>query len=111
MDIRSITSSDECSTEGAEHIASRLSRCESAFLTALSELREATSVEIAHQACENHGGRESVRKRAAKLVRDGTIKIVGSRRCRVTNRQAKTYCGTTLGFREQMCILKGIDIA
>jgi len=99
MDTRSISSGDPCSTAGAEHIASRLSRCEMAFLAALSELGEATSVEVAHQACDNHGRRESVRKRAAKLVRDGTIKIVGSRRCRITNRQAKTYSGTTLGFR------------
>ena len=70
---------------GAAHAEQNLGKWQQEFLEVLRRCATpATAQEVA-------AGNESLRKRAAELVRLGYARVAGVRRCRVTNQKASVY--------------------
>ena len=73
------------SRNGAAHAGKSLGRWQIEFLEELRRHKTpATAQEIAD-------GKESLRKRAAELVRLGYARVAGMRRCRITGQKASVY--------------------
>jgi len=85
------SSDPETSQLAAEHIKPSLTRLRRMFLQSLVELGQSTANEAAWHATGDHTLRESIRKRAAELVKSGEIEIVGKRQCKVTGVAANVY--------------------
>ena len=75
----------------AEHIRPSLSRLRRMFLETLARIGPATANEVAWAATEDHTLRESIRKRAAEVVKTGEARIVAKRSCKVTGMMANVY--------------------
>ena len=80
------------SSEAAAWIVPQLADCQLRFISALATLGQpATAVEVAHAADATHGGRETIRKRAAELLHAGVIRESGRRPCQITKATARTF--------------------
>lgn len=80
------------STQSACAVVPFLADYQARFVIALRQLRlPSTANEIASKADDTQAGRESIRKRAAELVRSGAIREVGRRTCRVTGASARVF--------------------
>jgi hypothetical protein len=91
------------SHQAAAEIAGKLGYCAANMLDAFRYLGEATASEAAQLAADAEvtEGRptqaESYRKRAGELERAGRITVTGTRKCRVSGKQARTFRATTTG--------------
>ena len=83
------------SHQAAAQIAGKLGYYAAGMLQAVTTLGEATASEAARHAREADGSNvisvESYRKRAGELERAGKIEVVGTRKCKVTGKQARTF--------------------
>lgn len=85
------------SHQAAAEIGGKLGYCAAGMLDAFRYLGEATASEAAKLASDAEvvEGRptaaESYRKRAGELERAGRIAVTGTRKCRVSGKQARTF--------------------
>lgn len=94
------TSDPPTSRQAAVEISGKLGYCAAGMLQAFKHLGQATASEAAAHAYEQDGGKvssESYRKRAGELERAGRITVTGTRKCRVSGKQARTFRATTTG--------------
>ena len=75
----------------AEHIRPSLSRLRRIFLETLTRIGPATANEVAWAATEDHTLRESIRKRAAEVVKTGEARIIAKKSCMITGMMANVY--------------------
>jgi predicted HTH transcriptional regulator len=81
----------ETSRIAAKKIAKNLTGLHLTFLRVLKELGKATANEVAEAASDNFARRNTIRRRASDLVAQGKIRVVGTRACKISGRQASVY--------------------